>query len=271
MLSATKPSQNALQFFGFRYPPFSDTFEITTPYQSNDDTVMLDRIDALLRQGKSVALCGEAGTGKSMLVKAITARLDSKEYRIAQIPYGGLQPSALLRDLCDELDIDTSGRKNLLSRISADFSRASDRPFPVIIIDEAHEMQYRSVIDLCSLLHDKRKRTAAAALILVGLPVLRKKLELDINASIRSRHTSIFTMQKLSIDSAVEFLRYRLSLVKASNIFTDEALQCLATDTKGNRRTLMNLATLCLEEAARRSEKLITDEIVTAITLEYNR
>lgn len=78
-------------------------------------------------------------------------------------------------------------------------------------------------------------------------------------------------MQKLSIDSAVEFLRYRLSLVKASNIFTDEALQCLATDTKGNRRTLMNLATLCLEEAARRSEKLITDEIVTAITLEYNR
>jgi general secretion pathway protein A len=271
MHASNKQSQNALQFFGFRYPPFSDTFEITTPYQSNDDTIMLDRIDALLRQGKSIALCGEAGTGKSMLVKAITERLDSKEYRIAQIPYGGLQPSALLRDLCDELDIDTSGRKNLLSRISADFSKASDRPFPIIIIDEAHEMQYRSVIDLCSLLHDKRKRTAAAALILVGLPVLRKKLELDIYASIRSRLSSIFTMQKLSIDSAVEFLRYRLSLVKAPTVFSDDALQCLAADTKGNRRTLMNLATLCLEEAARRNEKLVSPEIVTGITLEYHR
>lgn len=270
-MQPVKQAQNALQYFGFRYPPFSDTFEVITPYQSDDDTIMLGRIDALLRQGKSIALCGEAGTGKSMLIKAITAQFDSKEYRIAQIPYGGLQPTALLRDLCDELDIDTAGRKNLLSRISADFSRTNDRPFPIIIIDEAHEMQYRSVIDLCSLLHDKKKRTAAAALILVGLPVLRKKLELDIYASIRTRLSSIFTMQKLSIDSAVEFLKYRLSLGKASNIFTDEALQCLAADTKGNRRTLMNLATLCLEEAARRSEKLVSAEIVTSITLEYHR
>lgn len=272
MIAATNTQvQSALQFFGLRYPPFSDTFEITTPYQSDDDRIMLGRIDALLRQGKSIALCGEAGTGKSMLVKSIVEKLDTKEYRVVQIPYGGLQPTALLRDLCEEFDIDTGGLKNLLSRINSDFCASSDRPFPVIIIDEAHEMQYRSFIDLCSLLHDKKKRTVAAAILLVGLPVLRKKLELDIYASVRTRLSSIFTLPKLSIDNAVNFLRYRLSLVAATTIFTDDALQCLAADAKGNRRTLMNLATLCLEEAAFRNEKIISPEVVTSVVLNYHQ
>jgi len=31
---------------------------------------------------------------------------------------------------------------------------------------------------------------------------------------------------------------------------------------------LMNLAALCLEEAARRNDKVVTAEIVTAVTLE---
>jgi len=77
-------------------------------------------------------------------------------------------------------------------------------------------------------------------------------------------------MPKLEIDKVKEFIAYRLELVKAqSNLFDDDAINCLATDSKGNRRTLMNLATLCLEEAARRKDKVITAEIVTSITLEY--
>src|SRR5574344_1922775 len=115
-------TQSALQFFGYRYPHFADVVDVVEPYRSDAENVMLDRIDALLRQGKSLAVCGEAGTGKSMFIKTILTRLDTKEFRIAQIPYGGMKPSALMRDLCDEFDIDTGGRKNLLSRIMADFS-----------------------------------------------------------------------------------------------------------------------------------------------------
>jgi type II secretory pathway predicted ATPase ExeA len=73
-----KRTQNALQFFGFRYPPFADTFEITNPYRSDAEKLMIDRIDALLRQGKSLAICGDAGTGKSMFIKTITSLLDTK-------------------------------------------------------------------------------------------------------------------------------------------------------------------------------------------------
>jgi type II secretory pathway predicted ATPase ExeA len=164
----TAHTQTALQFFGYRYPPFADTFEVQTPHRSEPEQLIVGRATALLRQGKSLGIHGEAGTGKSMLLKTIMAELDSKDYRIAQIPYGGIKPSALVRDLCDVLDIDTTGRKNLLSRIAADFQRTTDKPFPIIIVDEAHQMQRQSFLDLCSLLHDPRRRTAAAALVLVG-------------------------------------------------------------------------------------------------------
>jgi type II secretory pathway predicted ATPase ExeA len=174
-----------------------------------------------------------------------------------------------VRELCDELDIDTAGRKNLLSRLASDFSRSSDKPFPLIVVDEAHEMQRQSFIDLCSLLHDARQRTAAAALILVGQPVLKKMLELDIFAPVKTRLTCLFSMPRLSIDDAREFIAFRLASAQADpKIFDPEAINCLAADSKGNRRLLMNLAALCLEEAARRNDKVVTAEIVSAVSLE---
>jgi type II secretory pathway predicted ATPase ExeA len=216
-----------------------------------------------------VAIYGEAGTGKSMLVKNIVNLLDSKQFRIAQIPYGGMKPSAILRDLCDEFDIDTAGRKNLLSRLALDFRRSSDKPFPIIIIDEAHCMQQQSFMDLCSLLHDARQRTAAAALIFVGQPVLRKMLELDIFSPVRTRLTSLCAMPSLDVEESKQFILYRLELAGAdSGLFDTEALNCLATDAKGNRRLLMNLAALCLEEAARRNDKVVTAEIVSTVMIE---
>lgn len=269
MKKSTVQPQTALQFFGYRYPPFADTFEINDPYRSASEEQILQRTTALLRQGRSVAIYGEAGTGKSMLVKSIVSQLDSKEFRIAHIPYGGMKPSAIMRDLCDELDIDIAGRKNLLSRMTIDFRRSSNKPFPIIIVDEAHEMQRQSFIDLCSLLHDAQHRTAAAAIVLVGQPVLKKMLELDIFAPVKTRLTCLFPMPKLSIDDAKEFIAFRLEQAQADPaLFDRDALAYLATDAKGNRRMLMNLAALCLEEAARRNDKVVTAEIVSAMSLE---
>lgn len=269
MKKTNSQTQTALQFFGYRYPPFADTFEIHTPYQCDTENLIVQRTTALLRQGKSVGIHGEAGTGKSMLVKSITSQLDPKEFRIAHIPYGGMKPAAILRDLCDELDIATAGRKSLLSRLAIDFKRSSDKPFPIIVVDEAQEMQRQSFIDLCSLLHDARQRTAAAAIVLVGQPVLKKMLELDIFAPVKTRLTCLFTMPRLTLDDAKEFISFRLTQAEVDPaLFDREALDCLATDAKGNRRLLMNLAALCLEEAARRNDKVVTAEIVTAINLE---
>lgn len=264
--SNNKP-QNAMQMFGLHYPPFADTFDVHSPFQSEKETLITHRALTLLRQGRSLAVYGEAGTGKSMLIKTIISEMDSKEYRVATIPYGGIKPTVLLRDLCDALDIDTAGRKSPLSRLALDFKPSLDKPFPIIIVDEAHELQKQSFLDLCSLLHDATTRTSAAALILVGQPVLKKMLELDIFMPVKTRLTCLVSMPKLSIDESTEFIKYRMKIAKASaDIFHEDAVTAIAVDAKGNKRMIMNLATLCLEEAARRDDKIVTPEIVADIT-----
>lgn len=267
MTKQSNKLQSAVQFFGLPYPPFADTFNVLSPFQSDTESLITQRALNLLRQGRSLAVYGDAGTGKSMLIKTITNELDSKEFRCAIIPYGGIKPTVLLRELCDKFDIDAAGRKCLLSRMANDFKPTLDKPFPVIIVDEAHEMQKQSFLDICSLLHDASTRTAAAALILVGQPSLKKMLELDIFTPVRTRLTCLFSMPKLSVDEATQFLLYRLSIAKADcKIFTDEAITSIALDTKGNRRMLMNLAALCLEEAARRNDKVVTEEVVAEMS-----
>jgi len=130
-------------------------------------------------------------------------------------------------------------------------------------------MQRQSFLDLCALLYDSRKRVCAASLILIGQPVLKKMLELDVYAPVRTRLTCLFSMPKLSIDDAREFILYRLETAQANpRLFDDDAISAPATDAKGYRRTLMNLAALCLEEATRRNDKVVTAEIVTAVSYE---
>lgn len=266
-----KPAKNAsaAEFFQYRYPPFADTYEIPQPFQSQAETIILSRSLALIRQGKSLAIYGEAGAGKSMLLKSIVQELDAKTYRVATIPYGGLKPSAILRELCECFGIDLAGRKNLLPRLQKNFQPKSDKPFPILIVDDAHAMDKQSFIDLCSLLHDAQSRTAAAVLILAGQPVLKNMLKLDIFAPVRTRMACRFLLPKLTIDEAKDFVRFRLQGADASpNLFHEQALESIAADSGGNRRTLMNLASLCLEEAARRQEKVVTADIVNMITVE---
>ena len=67
----------------------------------------------------------------------------------------------------------------------------------------------------------------------------------------------------------MEFIQFRLKIAEENpNLFDEQAMQCIAADANGNRRVIMNIATLCLEEAARRKENIITAEIVTAVTME---
>jgi hypothetical protein len=90
-----------------------------------------------------------------------------------------------LRELCDEFGIDASGRGSLLGRLRKNFCRDSEKPFPVIMVDDAHAMERQSFTDLCNLLHEVKSRTTAASLILCGHGCLKTMLGLDIYAWVR--------------------------------------------------------------------------------------
>jgi len=265
MTQAT-PMATVSGHFGIRYSPFTDTFPITDPFTTKGEAHLLERMMLLLGQGKSFSLTGDPGSGKSMLIKTLIAELEQKSFRHVLIPYSGLKQNPLLREICDKLAIDTTGRSSLLGRLHKALSRKEDAPYTVIILDEAHALPGDALLELFSLTQDPAYRTAAASILLCGHPVLEKTLALDIHAAIKTRVAARLTLRPLQDEEISDFIRYRLKAVKANpEMFTKEAIKLIELDSKGNRRVIMNLAGNCLDLAVIRQEKVITDELVREV------
>ncbi len=252
-------------FFGWKYHPFADTYLQRRLWIPSRDHKQLGTIKRLLHTGKSMALCGPSGAGKTTLVHALMADLDKNSYRPVLIPYAGHPRNGLTRILAEALGVDTKGRGvPLITRVQQyleAMNTGATPCHPVIIIDDAQLVENESLWDLCSLLFQTARQTVAASLILVGDEVLAKRLELDSLRPIKARLTTVMKLQPMNEQETKLFIENRLKNGEAPpDLFADEAVAIIAAHTRGNRRNVMNIATMALEEAYYRHEKTITAE-----------
>ena len=132
---------------------------------------------------------------------------------------------------------------------------------PVIIIDDAQLVESDSLWDLCSLLFQTSRQAVAASLILVGDELLAKKLELYALLPIRARLTTVMKLQPMNEYETRLFIESRMENGGAPpDLFEDDVIEIIATHTRGNRRNVMNMATMALEEAYYKEEKTVTAE-----------
>jgi type II secretory pathway predicted ATPase ExeA len=254
-------------FFGWKHHPFADTHTQKQRFMPDKDQKYLETIKRLLHNGKSVALCGPSGSGKTTFVHTLVSDLDRNAYRPVLIPYAGHPRNGFTKVLAEALGVDIKGRGlPLISRIQQHIetmTTGSNPHHPVMIIDDAQRVEIDSLWDLCSLLFQISKQTVAASLILVGDETLAKQLELHIMTPIRSRLTSVMKLAPLTDAESIQFIRNRLANAGApAGLFDDDALAIIAAHTRGNRRMIMNTATLVIEDAYYRQEKTITAESI---------
>jgi len=255
------------EFFSWSRHPFADTYQLSTPFLGTKDERICRRALSLLNCGKSFAITGISGAGKSTLVQHIVGQLDVKHYQTTYIHYGGLQRSGILRAVADCLGVDTAGRSmpllvKLQKHILAMASDTNAR-YPVFVVDDAQLLEHESLMDLCSLMVSPQKKTVAASLLLVGDETLAKRLQLNVMAPVRTRMTCLFAMEGLDENEVDCFIDYRLKAAKApDDLFDAETVALISSHCRGNRRQLMNIATLLLEEAFFRQEKTIGSHLI---------
>ena len=254
-------------FFGFSHHPFADTHGQKQLFLPKRDARQLQTIKRLFHSGKSVALCGPSGSGKTTLVHALLHELDKNLFRPALLPYAGHSRNGIARLLAETLGVDTKGRGiPLIARtqhhIEAMITGTSPR-HPVIIVDDAQRLENDSLWDLSSLLFQTAKPTSAASLLLVGDETLARRLDLHILNPIRSRLTGVIRTQLLNEYESRHFIEHRLKNAGApENLFDKHAVDIIVAYARGNRRAIMNFATMALEEAYYSEQKTITAELL---------
>jgi type II secretory pathway predicted ATPase ExeA len=260
--------QSLAEHFGWKFHPFADTWPLDPPFYSPRDQRIGEQGMQLLQHGKSFALTGPSGAGKSTLAQHLLSNLDANYYHGLYIHYGGLQRTALLKTVGEQLGVETSTRAvPLLVKLQkhiAMMATGKHPIHPVILIDDAQLLERESLLDLCSLIVCPPKKAAAASLIIVGDDMLAKQMQLAVMTPIRTRLTVNFRIDPLSDAEAEQFVAFRLGCAQApKDLFEPDALTLIAAHCHGNRRQIMNLGTLLLSEAFFRNEKCVSAQLFT--------
>ena len=262
------PKDTALpinDFFGWKYHPFADTHIQRHLWMSKRDLKHLETIKRLLHTGKSIAICGPSGSGKTTLVHSLMHNLDKNSYRPVLIPYAGHPRNGLTRILAESLGVETKGRGlPLITRVQQhleEMNSCANPRHPVIIVDDAQLVENESLWDLCSLLFQTTKQAVAASLLLAGDEILAKRLELHLMMPIRARLTTILKLNPMNEFETKLFIESRLKNAEAPpDLFSEDAIDIIAAFTRGNRRNVMNTATMALEEAYYHEMRTISAE-----------
>ena len=255
----------SLTFFGFSSPPFfKEISDQDLWLPPSKQSVVDDLVDAI-ESRQSVLLAGEAGVGKTCVLRALRQRLPKERFRLTYCHNATLGRRDFYRQLCLALGLSPKATAaSVFYTITTQVQElAQSRVHPVFLLDEAHLLHPDVLGHLHILLNYEWDSKALLSIVLVGLPELEDRLALGAHRPLLSRLHARLHLEPVTLDDSGDYLRYRLKLAGCEKeLFPRDAVALLHESSGGTHRELDRLATLALREAARKKRKLVERDLV---------
>lgn len=259
----TTPSQ-LLTFYGLKWNPFAPG----APVEGLRSTRALEhfawRVEHLIDDGGFALITGDPGTGKSVALRLLAARLS----RLRDVAVGVLcRPQSGLCDFYRELgelfNVSMAPRnrwggfKALRERWRAHVDSTLLRP--VLLIDEAQAMAPAVLSELRMLSSAEFDTVSYLAVILCGDGRLTDLFRHEDLVPLASRIRTRLTMEYATREELLAILEHVIAEAGNANLMTEPLRHALAEHAAGNCRMLMTMAgELLLEGLAR--EQIPLDE-----------
>lgn len=214
-------------------------------------------------------LVGEAGVGKTAALRHLCAELPKPDYRVIYLCDTAVSPLDLYRTLATELGIRPSHRRaQLWSDIKAALVHMRDERHsaPVVVIDEAQHLSDRFLIDLSGFLNVAFDSRDVVTMWLVGLPGLRRHLEMVQHAPLAMRVAAQVHLEPLTDrDTFGAFIAQGLEAVGATEkILADPAMELLLRASRGLPRVASKLLCAALRLAHERDQSFVDEHVLEA-------
>jgi general secretion pathway protein A len=259
-------------FFGFKKTPFPDNPDGQQLFASQAWNQVKARLQFVIDHHAVGLLTGEVGSGKSTAARSFTATLNPNLYKILYLHWTSGSCLDLLRQLALALDLEPAHyRGDLVRQISDTIVRLnqSKKQHPILICDEAQLLRHPTLEQLPLLLNFDMDSSHYLTLLLVGQPLLRRTLSLQMHEALRQRIAVHYHMEGLERAELDAYLAHQLKAAGVSQpLFDDTARQALYQASKGILRKVNKLALTALRLAAARKATLVNEAILFDATSE---
>ena len=206
-------------YFGLSDPPFENNLDQRFFYLSEGHREVLAALLYFVRAGKGFALvCGDVGTGKTMLINCLLDRLPPTVSSIlvadAEVPY-----AHLLRYIAVKLGIPAGHKTSLelFDDVKACLMDAHQRGGRfLLIIDEAHLLSHEALEGVRLLSNLETRREKLLQILLVGQNELGQKLDQSNLRQLRQRININRFLFPLDPEESLEYIDHRLRCVGGS-------------------------------------------------------
>jgi len=270
-------NQKLLALYGLKWNPFSPELPIDAIYVPLRLENFCWRIEhAQIREGGFAMIHGDPGTGKSVALRLLAARLA----KLPDVTVGAINhPQSNLADLYRELgDIFAvplrphnrwGGFKALRERWLAHLEGTRRRA--VLLVDEAQEMSPAALCELRLLASARFDSQPLLCVVLAGDARLIDKLRREELIPLGSRIRTRLATEHASREELAEGLSHLLAGAGNASLMTQQLRHTLCDHAAGNYRILTTMAAELLAAAAQRDlaqldEKLYLEVFAQPVT-----
>ena len=251
-------------FFGLTDPPF--TRPPAEPFLDPLRRQALEQLEGLVRRRGFGALVGPPGSGKTALAHYLCRSLNDNRHRIVYVPFSFLKNGQLVQHLAARMGLTPTRGIAAGLRAVRQHLHSLQPVNPVIVLDEAEQLETDTAHVVRSLLHDRADTAHHCTLILVGTDrLVDQKLRLQVHEPLRQRITLYLRLAPLDRENTTGYIAHHLRAAGArDDLFEPPAVELVHELADGLPRIIGTLAETAMDNAAAGQHSTVALEHVRA-------
>jgi general secretion pathway protein A len=255
-------------FYNLKNKPFAMNTDPSSMWTGEKQQEALTRLRRGIGETTGFQLVtGETGAGKTILLQALTARLDKDivwavidDPRLERIDfYNAVAGKFGVRELF-------ASKVQFLLQFSQFLHKAADEKKQVLLlIDECHLLPREMIEDLRLLGNIAKGGVALMHIIFFGCPECKELFMQPHNRAVMQRLTHVVELLPLNIMETGDYIRHRLKIAGTEEVlFTPQAVQMVHRHAKGNPRRINSLCDQAMAAGAVQAVKIIDAKCIAA-------
>lgn len=255
--------------FGLAHDPMPRDASGKTCFVDTEDAAAVRRhFDWLAAEPGLGLLTGEAGLGKTTLLRHLCDALPAPEHKIVYICDTAATPAAVYRNLATELGLEPKRHRDALWRqLKSEVRKLIEQQsiVPILILDEAQHLGDDFLVDFTGFLNYAFDRETLLTVWLCGLPSLRTRLDLKHHKPLRDRVISPKALRPKTREELLAMVTHGLEVAGGDpKILAAPALEVLYRASRGVPRAASHLLRAALAHAHERDRNFVDEDTMLA-------